>query len=506
MLKVILLLLLTFCFSADSYAQYNLKDSLKTLLKKEKQDTKRMILYTVDPQTHIRDSLKLLLQKEKTDTGRVLLLADLCYEYIVSKPDTVMILALEALSLSRQIRYDRGEAISLNRIGNAFDELGNYPKAMESFLQALKINERIRNIEGKGRNLGNIGQIYNNQGEYKLALEYLFQAKAILEKYKSKLVLSITLYRIGTTYLNLKKFNSANLFAQKAHDLARENHVPLIVAASLNTLGDIHSQSGQNKLALEYYRLSVLQSEKIENYLSLGHSYLGMAKLFEKNGDKDSSLIYARHSFIIVKETGFNKQIHDASNFLASKYRGTRNLDSAFYYQDFANAAYDSLFSRQKVMQFQSLAFDEKLRQLEIAKTEIVERENRRHNLQYAAIAISLITFIILFFSLSRSIIVKTKFIEFFGVLGLLAVFEFINLFIHPYLEQVTHHSPVLMLLILIAIGSMLVPLHHKLEKWITKVMVEKNKKIRLNAAKKTIANLEPAFAETAAGKTEQTI
>ncbi len=69
MLKVILLLLLTFCFSADSYAQYNLKDSLKTLLKKEKQDTKRMILYTVDPQTHIRDSLKLLLQKEKTDTG-----------------------------------------------------------------------------------------------------------------------------------------------------------------------------------------------------------------------------------------------------------------------------------------------------------------------------------------------------------------------------------------------------------------------------------------------------
>ena len=76
-------------------------------------------------------------------------------------------------------------------------------------------------------------------------------------------------------------------------------------------------------------------------------------------------------------------------------------------------------------------------------------------------------------------------------MLGLLAVFEFINLFIHPYLSHATNDSPVFMLLILIGIGALLVPLHHRLEKWITKIMVEKNKKIRLAAAKKTIATLE---------------
>ena len=70
-------------------------------------------------------------------------------------------------------------------------------------------------------------------------------------------------------------------------------------------------------------------------------------------------------------------------------------------------------------------------------------------------------------------------------------MFEFINLFIHPYLAHATNDSPVLMLLILIGIGALLVPLHHRLEKWITKIMVEKNKKIRLDAAKKTIAQLE---------------
>ena len=169
-----------------------------------------------------------------------------------------------------------------------------------------------------------------------------------------------------------------------------------------------------------------------------------------------------------------------------------RNLDSLFFYQDIAKSAYDSLFSQQKTMQLQSIGFEERLRQQEIILTEQNTIEARRHNLQFAALAIGLITFIILFFALSRSIIVKTKFIEFFGVLLLLAVFEFINLFIHPYLDQATNHSPVMMLLILIAIGALLVPLHHRLEKWMTHVMVEKNKKIRLEAAKKTIASLEP--------------
>jgi hypothetical protein len=62
-------------------------------------------------------------------------------------------------------------------------------------------------------------------------------------------------------------------------------------------------------------------------------------------------------------------------------------------------------------------------------------------------------------------------------VLGLLAVFEFINLFIHPYFSHATNDSPVLMLLIFIGIGALLVPLHHGLEKWIIKIMVEKYKK-----------------------------
>ena len=92
---------------------------------------------------------------------------------------------------------------------------------------------------------------------------------------------------------------------------------------------------------------------------------------------------------------------------------------------------------------------------------------------------------------LSRRHITNTKLIQFLGVVALLLVFEFLNLLLHPFLERITHHSPVLMLLALVCIAALLVPLHHKLEKWATHKLVEKNKQIRLAAAKKTIEQLE---------------
>ncbi len=52
------------------------------------------------------------------------------------------------------------------------------------------------------------------------------------------------------------------------------------------------------------------------------------------------------------------------------------------------------------------------------------------------------------------------------GVLGLLLLFEFISMFMHPYIAHFTHETPVLILLISVGIASVLAPVHHKLEHW----------------------------------------
>ena len=434
-------------------------------------------ILNIHAQTNEIDSLKKLLQKEKKDTNRVMLLADLSAAYATNKVDTAMLLGLEALSLSQRIGFVKGEATSLTQVGLAYHILGNEPKAMEVWLQSLKLNEKINNLAGIARDLHAIGLVYSGQGEYHQAIDYFFKAKKINQQISNKREIRINLQGIVTSYIELKQYDSARFYAQRIFEVSGKEPYFL--------MGGIYLATGENKLALEYYRMS------INTYWNLNSIFLNMAKLFENEGQIDSTLLYVNRALEFSKGRGSTRGVLDASNFLSSFYEKRGNVDSAFFYIKVAKAISDSLFSKEKISQLQSLDFDEKLRQMEIATTELKSKKERKHNLQYAAIAIALITFIILFLLLSRSIIVKTKFIEFFGVLGLLAVFEFINLFIHPYLTHATNDSPVLMLVVLIAIGALLIPLHHRLEKWITKIMVEKNKKIRLDAAKKTIQQLE---------------
>ena len=137
------------------------------------------------------------------------------------------------------------------------------------------------------------------------------------------------------------------------------------------------------------------------------------------------------------------------------------------------------------------MVFSEQVRATEEAAKKLREAEVRQQNIQYTLIAFGIICFIIIFLLLTRWVITNAKVIAFFGIVALLIVFEFINLLLHPFLEKITNHSPLLMLLALVCIASLLVPLHHKLEKWATVKLMEKNKQIRLKAAKRTIQKLE---------------
>ena len=449
-----------------------------------------MIINMTNAQSAHKDSLKTQLSTYSgNDTSKALLLAELSKSYGQSFADSSLIFAMEGYIISKKNHFPKGEQENLNRMGTAYTHLGDYSQALKDLLQSLKINEKIKNGQGEIANFNNIGGIYTEQGDYQKSLEYLYKAKYLSEILNTPS--PIILVNIGENYYYLKRYDSAKIFAQLANNMAMNIDLYRVVGNSYKIMGDISFETNQNNLALEYYRLAIPYLFKSTNFIVLSSCYNGMAKAFENSENIDSALYYGRQAYAIAKNKGFAKQLLDASSFFSSFYRRHRNSDSLIFYMDVAKVVTDSLFSKQKLNELHSLAFDEKIRQQELQIEDEKLKEDRRYNLQLAAILIVLITFIILFFILSRTIIVKTKFIEFFGVLGLLAVFEFINLFIHPYLVGITNDSPILMLGILIVIGGILVPFHHKLEKWITQVIVEKNKRIRLNAARKTIAKLE---------------
>ena len=204
---------------------------------------------------------------------------------------------------------------------------------------------------------------------------------------------------------------------------------------------------------------------------------------------RDSSILYASRSLFCAQKVNALGNVIRAGKLLI-KLDTSEGDKKTLQYFKIIQVASDSLNSLQQMTEIQNMSFNETVRQNQIAEKEKREAEERKQNIQYAAIFLGIIIFIILFLLLSRTIIVRERLISFLVILNLLVVFEFINLLIHPWLASFTHESPVWMLLALVIIASLLIPLHHRLEHWIKEKMVEKNKSIRLANAKKTIQQL----------------
>jgi tetratricopeptide (TPR) repeat protein len=437
-----------------------------------------------------RDSLITLLQQKEHDTLRALHLVQLSATYPELAPDTALLMATEALRLSRKINFKSGEALSLLQQGWSFSFLGNQAIALEKALEALRLGEKINDAEIMQACLNGIGVIYKREGDYRQALLYYFKAKDYAEKYNQS-ALPPALSNIGGAYFELGKYDSAKLFVQQAHDKASAQKNQRVMGVAMVIMGDINLEEGHPALALEYYQLGSGYTKNTASLFHLIRGYMGMAKAFAQTKQADSSLVFARQAFSIANENKFLGEIPVAGEFIYEHYKRTRNSDSALFYLELCRLAKDSLNNRENQMKMQALNMEEKLRQQEKQQEEEKAKEQRVHNLQYAAIAFAVVILLIVFLLLSHSVIANQTSIRFLGVLSLLIVFEFLNLLLHPYLGNLTHHQPIFMLGAMVIIAALLIPLHHKLEHWIIHKLVEKNNGIKLAAAKKIIEKLE---------------
>ena len=308
-------------------------------------------------------------------------------------------------------------------------------------------------------------------------------------KGKNEVIKIWPLMNLGVCYLNTNKLDSALKYLQRAYEsslVINQVDLPYI----LWNLGSVHSKMGHSGLAVSYFNMAIQMAEKAKKVRQLSLASIGLAEHFLSVNEIDSCIYYLKKGLNIVQHTPFFYMSAKPAKMLADIYEKS-SCDSTLKYANVYKIANDSVFSFKINQQIQMMTFDEDLRQQEMAGEKIKEEEQRKQNIQYALLAFGIITFLIFFLLLSRSIITNTKVIEFLGVIALLIVFEFLNLLLHPFLEKTTNHSPVLMLLALVCVAALLVPLHHRLEKWATAKLVEKNKQIRLAAAKKTIEQLE---------------
>ncbi|MFH0865061.1 MAG: tetratricopeptide repeat protein [Bacteroidota bacterium] len=425
-------------------------------------------------QTAEIDSLKKqLLINYKEDTSRVITLVALSNAYCYFKPDTFMLLSLQAYSLAKQINFIRGEIASLTNIGVAYSMFGNYPKALEAALRNLEMCEKTNDKKRIFNALTNIGYIYTELGDYPKALDYIHKSKVTAIEIQNENNLAMAFVNLGDIYLESDQLDSAFFYTEKGCEICLRLNLTDLIGIALNNLGSIYSKKEQNELAMDYYRQCIPFYKEINDDEGICIASFGIAELFLQLGQKDSSLSYARHSLSIAQTTGLTSRVLDASVFLADYYKNLDVYDSAFVYQEITIAAKDSLFSQEKMRQVETLSINEMVRQQEIIEAKSKAEKERKNNLQLIGIAIFIIIFVLFVIAIS-SRKVKPRLIEILGIIALLLLFEFISLLIDPYVANWTHQTPIYMMLILVGIAAILGPSHHRLEKWMKSKLIEK--------------------------------
>lgn len=442
-------------------------------------------------QTDVNE-IKQNLANAKNDTAKVLITLQLCDYYMFSKLDSALEFAQQALDLSTKSKYKKGEARSLTRVGNILKSTGNFPKALETHLEALRVYNKNNDQIGVAASYNNIAEVLKEQHDYRHALDYYFMTREIFERIirngraapqnknslsqedeiKYKRYLATTLLNIGDTYDRRNQLDSALIFQNQAYEIASLIKDKDILGAILSNLGSVQLKKGNIDLAISFFRTGIPILIEINDKQFLSNTFHSMAQAYQKKNETDSAIMYARLALSSAQEGLFRKEMLNADTLLSRFFEMQNNSDSALHYIKLGKSIADSISNEEKVREVQNLHIAVQLHREELRKSQ----QDWNHKMQYLAIAVFLIVFLIALLIISRRK-TRPRGLVYIGLTGLLVFFELVTIFLHPYIEQIGNHTPIYVLLISVGVALLLSPLDHRLNLWFKHKLSKRRKK-----------------------------
>ncbi|MEH2451437.1 tetratricopeptide repeat protein, partial [Nostoc sp.] len=113
-------------------------------------------------------------------------------------------------------------SVALNNLGNAYNYLGQYERAIEFLEQCLEIAKEIGERNSEGKSLGNLGNAYLSLGQYQQAIDFYQQSLDIAREIGERNSEGKSLMNLGNAYNSLGQYQRAIDFYQQSLDIARE--------------------------------------------------------------------------------------------------------------------------------------------------------------------------------------------------------------------------------------------------------------------------------------------
>lgn len=335
-----------------------------------------LLVFNVRSQEKTLDSLQVELRNHTLqDTVRASLLIRTVSEMTYSDPNEAFPLIDESISISRNEKWTKGEALGLRQKGNLYYVLGDNLNALDAYQKAVLLSKKISDKPLESSLLSNIGNIHADLKEYDRALEnyraYLNTARELGSRPDEIKALS----NIAIVYNDSENFEEGISYLEKALELAKLENNDLFVAAITNNLALAQKKAGAHEKALVNYQKAADLAQQIGNkYIeasalnSIGeiNALLQNFSVAETNADRALS---------ISKEIGAVEWQADSWKVLSSAFENKGKLAEALYaYKEYITLR-DSVLSEEKKSELTRKEMQFKMERQQAIAQEEIKRE-----------------------------------------------------------------------------------------------------------------------------------
>src|SRR4030095_453451 len=162
--------------------------------------------------------------------------------------------------------------------------------------------------------------------------------------------------------------------------------------------GNIYYKMGEYTKALENYHTGIVLASNSGVKKDIMDNCIGLAKTFKKFDQSDSIIFYANEVLELSKAVHYPLIKLEALKLLSGVYKSKHNIDSTAKYLELTLSTTDSLFDHQKLIQMQSMTFNEKLRQQEQAE----QKQELQNKIRLYSLLGTLVLFLVIAFILYR--------------------------------------------------------------------------------------------------------
>jgi two-component system NtrC family sensor kinase len=306
------------------------------------------------------DSLTKAYQKNHQDTTLVQLYAEKAEKiYITADPDSGMYCVNQGLQLSQRIHYKHGElkmmtlkAIYLNRRGGL---VASIKITFNVIPQAIKTHDD--RVLAQAYN--NLGLCYQVLKDYRKSISYYLLFIQVAERSHFS-DYQVTAYNnIARVYFDINNIDSASWYNSRAYAVAIRTNNIRNIAYLIRNFGTVATAEGDYKKGIDYFRKSIIVLKVKTNHYLLSEDNRRLAECYLHLNRTDSALFFAKGAYDEGKLDKDPELVMKAADMLASIYSSTGDYKHAYAYLQEKTTNADSLFSREKSLQVQSLTFNE---------------------------------------------------------------------------------------------------------------------------------------------------